>query len=259
MRTLLTLAAAATLATATTYAEDSRAETAGGPNVTIGAGVLVKPEYSGADSYDTMAIPVLSLSKELTRGNTVYLRGLQAGLDHAIDDQLTVGAVANYRFKRDSSDSNRLRGMNDIDGAYEIGPKVRYQLSPQLGLEATALFDISGAYNGYTARAGADYSMPLSEVTMLTFAGGLNYGSKDFNNTYYGVTSAQAIAGRPAYNPGSGFTNVDASVGVRHSLTQHWSVQGNLGADYLMGDVSDSPLVDAELQPRLMLGVAYTF
>ena len=34
---------------------------------------------------------------------------------------------------------------------------------------------------------------------------------------------------------------------------------GGVGADYLMGDAADSPLVKEELQPKVMLGIAYSF
>ncbi len=259
MRSLLTFAALATMLTGVASAQ-SRAETSSGqPTLSIGGGMIIKPDYSGADTYDSMAIPVISASKELTPGNTVYLRGLQAGLDHEVNSQLTVGALVNYRFERDSSDSEQLTGMADVDGAIELGPKVRYQLTPQIGLEGTALFDISDAHEGFTARAGADYTMPLSEVTMLTFAAGMNYGSEDYTRTYYGVPAANAISGRPAYSPDAGITNLDAGVSLRHALTDNWSLTGRVGADYLMGDAADSPLVEQEFQPTLMLGAAYRF
>lgn len=239
--------------------DDTSTSSSDMPSITIGGGVMVRPDYSGADTYKTSVLPALVVQKEITPGNTAYFKGLTAGLDHVVNTQLTVGAMADYRFGRDSSDSNRLSGMDDIDGAIEIGPKVRYQLTPQIGLVGTALFDISDAYNGYTARAGADYVLPLDKLTMLTVAGGLNYGSSNYNNTYYGVKSFQARPDRQAYSPGSGFTNFDASVGVRRLITKHWSVQGRLGADYLISDVSDSPLVEENFQPNLFLGVAYTF
>ncbi|PZP40464.1 MAG: hypothetical protein DI585_00755 [Pseudomonas fluorescens] len=248
--------AATTLATVSHAQSYASTETS---KVTIGAGVMVKPEYSGSDDYETLPIPMVAASTEITPGNTLYLRGLTAGLDHAVDDQLTIGLMGNYRFERDSSDSATLTGMPDIDGAFEMGPKVRYQVNPLLGLEAHALFDVSGAHEGYTARAGADYKYPLSRVTMLTLEGGLNYGSDDYVTTYYGVAPAYAAPGRPAYSLDAGFTHVDAAIGVRHALTRNWSVQGKVGADYLIGDAADSPLVKDELQPKAMLGVAYSF
>ncbi len=260
MRTLAIFSLLAATATTAVHAQDSRVQTISNrPTLTIGAGMLFRPDYSGADTYDSMPLPMISASKEITPGNTLYLRGLEAGLDHAFTEQLTAGVVAKYRFERDSSDSSKLAGMKDIDAAIEFGPKVRYQATEQLGFEGKLLFDVSDAHDGYTARVGADYAMPLSAVTMLKLDGGVNYGSKDFNNTYYGVTSAQARANRPAYRPDEGIGSVEAGATLRHAFTNRWSAQARLGAEYLLSDVADSPLVEQELQPSLMLGIAYTF
>lgn len=259
MRTLAILSLLAVTATAA-HAQDSRAQTISNrPTLTLGGGVLIKPDYSGADTYDTLPIPMISASKEITPGNTIYLRGLEAGLDHAFTDQLTGGIVARYGFERDSSDSSKLAGMSDIDAAIEFGPKIRYQATQQLGLEAKVLFDVSDAHDGYTARVGADYAIPLSAVTMLKFDGGVKYGSDDYNNTYYGVKASEALANRPAYQPDAGIGSIEAGATLRHAFTNRWSVQARLGAEYLLSDVADSPLVDQEFQPSAMLGVAYTF
>ncbi len=254
----LSLALAATVLTAGAAHAQSYAQTANSP-LTIGVGAAYAPEYSGADDYKARAIPLINAKTELTPGNTLYFKGLTAGLDHQIDERLSVGLMGSYRWERDSSDSDTLRGMEDVDAAFEIGPKVRFQANQQLGFEANVLFDTLDAHDGFTARAGADYAMPLSEVTLLTLAGGINYGSEDFVRTYYGVPANRAAAFRPAYRPDAGLTHFDANIGVRHSFTQNWSLMGGVGADYLIGDAADSPLVKEELQPKVMLGVAYSF
>src|SRR5690606_21888628 len=107
MRTFAMLA----LLAATTAAANAQHRTqtsAGKPSLTIGAGMVFKPEYSGADTYDSTPIPMISASKEITPGNTIYLRGLEAGLSHAFNEKFSAGAVVNYRFERDSSDSSML-------------------------------------------------------------------------------------------------------------------------------------------------------
>lgn len=257
MKTLSFAVAAAVLATGAAHAQ-SYAQTANSP-LTIGVGAVYAPEYSGADDYKARPIPLINAKTEVTPGNTLYFKGLTAGLDHQIDERLTVGLMGSYRWERDSSDSDTLRGMDDVDGAFEIGPKVRFQATQQLGFEGNMLFDASDAHGGMTARAGADYALPLSEVSLLTLAGGVNYGSEDFVQTYYGVPVSRATPTRAAYSPSAGITHFDVNVGVRHSFTQNWSMMGGVGADYLIGDAADSPLVKEELQPKVMLGIAYSF
>lgn len=254
----LSLALAATVLTAGAAQAQSYAQTAESP-LTIGVGAVYAPEYSGADDYEAKAIPLITAKTEITPGNTLYFKGLSAGLDHQIDERLSVGILAKYRGERDSSDSSTLSGMEDIDWGIDMGPKVRFQATQQLGFEANMLFDVTDTHEGFTARVGSDYAMPLSEVTMLTLAGGVNYGSEDYVTTYYGVPAARATATRPAYSPSAGISHLDLNLNVRHSFTQNWSLMGGVGADYLMGDAADSPLVKEELQPKIMLGIAYSF
>ena len=257
MKTLAFALAASVLTVGAAQAQ-SYAQTETSP-LTIGAGVSYAPEYSGADDFKSRPIPMISAKTELTPGNTLYLKGLSAGLDHQIDERFSVGLMGTYRWERDSSDSAILRGLKDIDATVAIGPKLRFQATPQLGFEGNVLFDAGNSDGGMTARAGADYAMPLSEVTLLTLSGGINYGSDDYMTTYYGVPANRATAARPAYSPASGISHVDAQVGVRQSFTQNWSVMGGVGADYLIGDAADSPLVEKDLQPQFMLGLAYSF
>lgn len=258
---ILSLALAATTLAgvmATSAHAQSYAQTAESP-LTLGVGMSYAPDYSGSEDYEAKVLPLVNAKTEITPGNTLYVKGVSAGLDHMIDERLTVGLMAQYRFERDSSDNAVLSGMKDIDWGIDMGPKVRFQATPQLGFEANMLFDVTDTHDGFTGRVGTDYAMPLSEVTLLTLAGGVNYGSDDYVTTYYGVPAAQAAAGRPAYSPDAGITHLDVNVGVRHSLTPNWSLMGGVGADYLVGDVADSPLVKQELQPKVMLGLAYSF
>jgi outer membrane scaffolding protein for murein synthesis (MipA/OmpV family) len=88
---------------------------------------------------------------------------------------------------------------------------------------------------------------------------GATYGSKKLNNTYFGVPSGAARADRPAYLPGAGWQSVNAGVAATYALTERWSLRGGLSADYLLGDVADSPLVEESFQPTVMLGALYRF
>jgi outer membrane scaffolding protein for murein synthesis (MipA/OmpV family) len=251
---IVTAILAATVAVTTVQAQEEN------PNkLMLGIGGLVAPSYPGSRALKSHVVPIIVAQKEITPGNLAYLRGLTAGVDHMLTDKLSIGGFASYRPARKTADDLELLNMSKVDAAVEIGPKVRYQATPQIGVEGQVAVDASGAHDGYTARIGGDYRRPLNETTMLTADAGLNYGSKQFNNAYYGVKPAQAMAGRPAYSPGGGFTSVDAGVGVTHALTSNWRLLGKLGADYLVGDVADSPIVKTEIQPKLMLGVAYSF
>lgn len=225
--------------------------------VEVGAGVIVGSEYPSGGALKARPIPLIN-ARAGTDNGTLYLRGTEAGYDHNISDRLSAGVVGNYRFERDN-DSNALSGMRKIDGAFEVGPKVRAQMTPNWGVEAKALIDASGAHNGYTARLGTDYRTQLTERTDGFATVGVNYGSENFNNAYYGVRGNEARPGRPAYNPGDGLSHVDAMVGGSYALNPCWKLKAGVGADVLVGDVSSSPLVGRHVQPKMLLGATYTF
>lgn len=258
----IAIAAAGTVVAAQAFAQNdvsnippSAADTT---EVEVGAGAVVSPRYPGSGALEVRPIPMINAKTGTANGGTLYLRGTEAGYDHMVSDRVSVGVVGNYRFERDD-DAAELQGMADVDGAFEVGPKVRAQLTPNWGVEAKALADVSNAHDGYTARVGTDYRTKLTDRVDSFATVGLNYGSENFNNTYYGVRPAEARADRPAYSPDSGISHVDAMVGGSYALNPCWKVKAGLGADVLVSDVADSPLVEQTVQPKMLVGLSYTF
>lgn len=228
----------------------------------LGAGVAVTPRYAGSSAYQTLALPYIIAETSLAPQHKVYLRGLNAGYEYQLSDRVTVGLDGTYRMERDSSDDAELSGMSDIDGTIEVGPRVRLQLNEQVGLEGRLHADVGGEHKGYETYLGGDVRQPVSVMGMplqLEANLGATYGSKKLNNTYFGVPGSAARADRPAYLPGAGWQSVNAGVAATYGLTDRWSLRGGLSADYLLGDVSDSPLVEESFQPTVMLGALYRF
>jgi outer membrane protein len=226
--------------------------------IEVGGGAIISPRYPGSGALEVRPIPLINARTGVGTGGTLYLRGTEAGYDQLISDRVSVGVVGNYRFERDD-DAAELSGMQDVDGAFEVGPKVRAQVTPNWGVEAKALADVSGAHDGYTARLGTDYRTKLTDRVDSFATVGLNYGSEDFNNAYYGVRPGEARPGRPAYSPDGGISHVDAMVGGSYALNPCWKLKAGVGADVLVGDVADSPLVEREIQPKMLVGLSYTF
>jgi outer membrane protein len=262
LKSLLATAALASLAAAS-FAQESGsipATTTFTKNyVIIGAGAAVAPRYSGSSAYVASAIPVIAAQQEVGPNQTVYFQGLQAGYNYELSDRLTLGAFGQYRGERESDKDSNLTGMPNIDAAFEVGPKARLQISPQWGVEGQVAFDVTDAHKGYLARVGTDYRHEVTEQLSLTTSAGLSYGSEKYNNTYYGVTPAQARPNRAASQPDAGFNAVDLGVAAAYQLTSNWALQANLGADVLVGDVADSSIVQENVQPNLLVGVAYRF
>ena len=82
--------------------------------------------------------------------------------------------------------------------------------------------------------------------------------SANLNNYYYGVLSAEALPGRPAYLPGGG-TDYTVGLFAYYEMTQRWRLLAGAGVTWLDSDVRRSPIVEDKLQPSAMVGAAYDF
>lgn len=259
-RTPLALLAAATLLPLAA----PHAQPQGQPDdlLMLGAGVAVTPRYAGSSAYQARALPYIIAHTTLAPQHRVYLRGLSAGYEYLLSDRLTVGLDGTYRMARDSSDDAELSGLADVDGTIEVGPRVRLQLNEQVGLEGRLRADVGGEHKGFESYLGGNLRQPVSLMGVplqLEANLGATYGSKKLNNAYFGVPTGAARPDRPAYQPGAGWQSVNAGVAATYGLTPNWSLRGGVAADYLIGDVSDSPLVEESFQPTVMLGALYRF
>lgn len=234
-------------------------EFTGPDHVEVGAGVLVAPKYIGSAQQKAYGVPIFDVKKDVAPGHTLYLKDTAGGYDYHLSDRVLVGVQGAYKFERSASGNSRLAGMRKIDETLEVGPRLRAQITPQWGVEGKVLADTMNRNGGYEARVGTDYTQPINPCLTGFGTVGLNYGSKDHNNSYYGVAGNEALPTRPGYNVGAGFSSVDVGIGTRYALTEHVSARTSVGADLLVGDARKSPIAEQTLQPKLLAGLTYTF
>ena len=99
----------------------------------------------------------------------------------------------------------------------------------------------------------------------MTFAGfdlqpELNFKSMsaDVVDYFYGVSEAEARADRPSYDPGSSF-EAGVEVLVQRPIGAGFTVGGLGKLTAIGGEIRNSPLVDADYELSLALGVLYSF
>ncbi len=213
-------------------------------SVDLGVGVNVGPDYPGSD--DAEAGP--------------WLIWDNAGFNQPGSD-LREGFAISPSFgtvgEREASDSDELAGMDDIDAAYELGLRVSYGTGP-LVVFGTVRQGFDG-HEGLTGEIGASYRTELSDRLILSSGLSLGYGDGDYNGTYFGVTPAEAIPGRPGYDIGGGFNMAAISFAARYAVTENVALVGEVEYGKLIGDAGDSPVVQDEYQPALRLGIVRKF
>lgn len=216
-------------------------------SVDIGGGVSVSPTYPGAD--DVEAGP--------------WLIWRNAGFsDSAGADGRAQGFSISPSFgtvgERNPDDDPALAGLGEIDRAYELGAKASYTSGPMTGY--LALRKGFGGHDGVVGEAGVKYRTDASDRLSLWSGLELGYGNDSYNQTYFGISAADAASsGYAAYDAGSGINRVAAKLEARYSLNENTAILGELEYGRLVGDAGDSPLVQDRSQPAVRLGIVRNF
>lgn len=214
----------------------------------MGLGVSYGPDYLGAD--DTGASPWLILRNgSLTRQ--------QAGGGETTDGFSVVPSFG-YIGRREAADHDALAGMNDISRAGEIGFLAAYDQGPARGY--VALRQGFGGHSAVVGEFGARYRfMPTDQLTLSPRAEA-RFGSDDFTQTYFGVTTDEAAtSGYAAYAPDGGIYAASLGLEARYAVNDDFAVIGEVKYTRLIGDAADSPVVQDKSQPSVRLGVVRRF
>jgi len=206
----------------------------------IGGGVELGPKYPGADE-----------------GRTTPWVILRNGAD-ADGQGFTISPSFGFKGGRDAGDDDALAGLDEIDRTVELGLRLGYGIGP-VGAYATMRRGFGG-HEGITGAVGAKYRTELSPELTLWSGVQAVYGNGAFNDTYFGVTEAEAAAsGLPETSVGSGFNEAALTFEARYAVSDATSLLGEVRYARLIGDAADSPVVQEDYQPSLRLGLVRRF
>ena len=258
------LSAALTIAGSAAFAADIPPAPARAPVVVeqpydiiieLGAGAEVRPDYPGAKSYEVWPTGFVTLHHLQLPGFGVVKNG------RASDQGWSFGPSFNLQSERKASDYPELFGLNDIDMTFELGAKVGYTFDwvrPWVAVR----YGIGG-HSGIVGETGLDFIFRPSQVFQWTVGPRASFANRDYMETYFGVTPAEAaLSGTlAAYSPGGGFKTVGAEFTARYEFAPQWAIRGEFLYEKLIGDAADSPIVqvgDAN-QYTAKLGLTYMF
>lgn len=219
--------------------------------VEIGAGAAMRPAYEGAKGYEFSPTGFLMLKY-------LWLPGFGNVKSDRTSDGFFIGPSFRYLYKRDSNEHPELRGLNNIDAAFELGGRVGYQwnmLRPWLAVRYGL-----GGHNGVVAETGIDLRFRPSAVTEFTIGPRASFATSEYMKTYFGVSLAEsAQSGLGAYNPSGGIKGAGLEVTGRYEFTPEWSLVSSAVYEKLVGRAADSPVVKLgdENQITAKLGVSY--
>lgn len=236
-------------------ADEDRKPSEGGPRVSLGAAMIVMPEYEGSNKHKFTAAPII----EYDQGRFFLSAFNGAGLRVINGPSFQMGPLVKYRPGRDQDDSDDLKGMGDISGGAEAGLFVNWQIVEQVGLKTEVMHGL-GSAKGFTADLSLNYNHQLTEDLNFGLGLGGRYADRKYNEEHFGVSERQSRKSKyEAYKPGGGIKHVATQAVFSYGLTD--SLQLGVFGEYkrLTGPAADSPLVKRGSPNQLSSGLALTW
>ena len=161
----------------------------------------------------------------------------------------------------DRKDSPRLVRMGKIDGTALAVIFAGYQgFDGLVKLNATHLASSKSEYGSQTVvSAGLDVPL-LGEKLRGSLNLSSTYADRNYAQTYYGVTPAQAArSGNRVYNAKAGWIYCDFSLGLNYEINKPWSASANIGRHELRESAELSPLFAKKKSSVGAASVSYRF
>lgn len=231
----------------------------------LGVGTSISPDYKGSKSYRGYVSPIPYL---VYRGP--FLRADEDGIRALFlrRDNLEINISLSATFTPDADENQLRRGMPDLDSTLELGPAVNINLSgPDLDegwmltlpVRAVVAVDTDRLdHIGWLAEPQALYQNRWKDWK-LSFRVGPTFADNEYHDYYYSVTPEQALADRPAYDAGGGYSGLRSQVTATRRKGEFW--YGLYVRYYNLKGTSflDSPLVETHQGADAGLGISWVF
>ncbi len=221
----------------------------------LGAAVAYAPRYEGSDEYKARGLPLINYR------NGRFFAGTLGGIGYNFSPSpdWSYGPLLSYRFGRDQDDSDRLRGLGDVDGGADLGGFVRWNLRPFF-LHATVRKGIGGNVSGTTAKFGAGYAISLSPSDRLVFDASVDWADAAVMQAYFGVTPTQsARSGLGVYKANAGVRRYAIGVVWTQSYSPQWFSTVGVTAWRLGHEAAASPITVDRNASMVSASVGYRF
>lgn len=224
-------------------------------SVDLGFGPKIKPNYFGAEDYKWVPTGHFSF-------NTANVRGIQIGNPNASSGKGKWGLRGSFRLigARKSDDYAELTGLEDIDPAIELGLGYGYK-SPNFQVFGVVRQGIGG-HTGQVAEFGADAKFSVGDDLRVSIGPRVLYGSGEYLDTYFGVSSAEAAASSfTAYSPDPGLVSAGLRLDATYDINNTWGIRAVIRHDVLQDNAANSPIVQKEDQSSaaIILTREFTF
>lgn len=221
----------------------------------MGGGASYAPRYEGAANNRLRFMPLLEASYNGDHIFVSVLRGVGYNFSEARDVQYGVRLTPGH-IRRQSADP-RLNGMGDIGFIPEAGLFFNRRFAPWY-----VSGGITTGSHGAHAELGGGIGFPLSAADRLRLGVNLDWGDARYNQTYFGVTAAQAaVSGNvlTVYNASSGIKDCAMTANWLHNFDKAWFSNAGLAYKWLFGSARQSPLTQRSSMGSANFLLGYRF
>ncbi|MFZ6645374.1 MipA/OmpV family protein [Undibacterium sp. TJN25] len=226
-------------------------------NFSLGAALLSLPRYTGSDQRRLAEYPLFDAQWK----NGAFV-SLVSGLGYNLSKDPTIqyGLRVTVEPSRDESRSGRLHGLGDVDAALEPGVFFNYVPTANYALVSSLRYGSGVDRNGLQLSLGGRYTTALNNKHRLSATLDANWANSNYQQSYFGVTAAQAAAsGYTQFTPSSGITDIRLGANWNWSIDSKWSLITGASVKHLVGDSARSPFVDQKNPVSVFSAASYSF
>ncbi|MGB0870072.1 MAG: MipA/OmpV family protein [Flavobacteriales bacterium] len=239
----------------TMYSQDSTPPPPKKVNYSVGLGFGVIPQYEGASDYRVLPFPMFSANWKT--GQYVRLIGLDLESNFSKNRTWEYGLKLSFRPGRNSDlDDRQVSDMKNIDFSTMGGGFVLYRFAKTFDIKAEYKHDLSGVSNGGLGRLELGYSI-RKQKTLSRISINSNFGTSQFMNTYFGVNPENIDRSTLSYYAvDGGIKDIGFAFNSAYFLNKKWILSGQLGMNFLIGDLVDGPILEGGSQTQISGGFA---
>ena len=204
----------------------------------IGAGLMMTPDYLGSNDYKSRAVPDL----QLNYGDVAYLSWRDGlGINLYQQQDWTISPFLSYHAGRDNEGD--ISAFEKVDASMTAGLRVSYQPGAwRYSVKAQA--PVTGDVGGYKVSFRASLQEQIAPKWYVGISPSLSYSSSQWTQDMFNVSVRDADrSALNQYKADSGYLRLGLSGNISYQFADHWNLTGIAGITQLTGDAKDSPIV----------------
>lgn len=223
----------------------------------LGVGLSLTPDFLGAKHHKVSG----AIQFRASWRDKIFIENNKIGSVLYTSRFLKAGVIARWNLGRRSDLTLRqATGAEKVGDAIEVGVFGATRLY-KLFLTTEIYQGISDVHRGLNVEFEAGYTFEFNSQLRFTPILGLNWGSKKFNQAFFGIEPGNSDFA--PYEASSGLYEMFGEVSAEHRLSKNWLVKGSLRVSDLKNSAAKSPIVQSDLgskwQAAAYLGIVWLF